>query len=356
MARPGKWLRHILPAKRGSFATALLVGAALLTAAHEAPLAQEPPTTYFRIGTGSAGGTYFPIGGLIANAITSHPGGRDCGADGCGVPGLIAVAQATAGSVANANEIEAGTLDSGLVQADVAYWKYFGQWIYAGQKPARNLRAIANLYTESIQLVVRRAAGIRSVADLKGKRVSLGDLQSGTEVDARVVLGGYGMTEADIVARHLGPVPSADLMRQGKLDAFFLVSGAPSSAISELADDTEAMPNAVTLVPIDGDGAARIRKAYPFYSETVVDGGTYRGIGPTQTLGVSAQWLVSADTDPGLVYEITRALWHPSARAFLDSGHPEGANIRIETALQDVAVPFHPGAARYYREIGLLKD
>lgn len=343
----GWWRRCIL----------LLAGVLLSVhaAAEEPGSTQEPAATYFRIGTGSAGGTYFPVGGLIANAITYRPGGKDCDVGGCGVPGLIAVAQATQGSVENAIQVNAGRLESGIVQADVAYWMYFGQWIYSGRKPAANLRAIANLYTENIQLLVRRDSGIHSVADLKGKRVSLGEKGSGTEVDARVVLGGFGLTQADIVARHLGPVPSADLLRRGKLDALFLVSGAPSAAITELADATVAGLSAVTLVPIDGEGAARIRSAYPFYSETVIAGGTYKGIPPTVTLGVNAQWLVSAQVDSGLVYEITRALWNKGARRLLDSGHPEGRSIRLETALQGVVLPLHPGAARFYREIGLLK-
>lgn len=318
--------------------------------------ADEAPAVYFRIGTGAAGGTYFPVGGLIANAITYRPAGKDCATGGCGVPGLIAVAQATAGSVENAKEIEAGRLDSGLVQADVAYWIYFGQWIYAGRKPARKLRVIANLYTEDIQLVARRDAGIHSVADLRGKRVSLGDSGSGTDVDAHVVLGGFGMTEADVKARHLGLAASTEMMRDGKLDAFFLTSGTPAKAVSELVDDLLASPKSVTLVPIDGAGAERIRHAYPFYSEAVIPGDTYRGVEPTATLGVSAQWLVSADVNEGLVYEITRALWNKSARPFLDSGHPQGRNIRLETALKGVALPLHPGAARYYREIGMLKE
>lgn len=358
MVHRGRWLREAGSAGAARLCAVLLAGVLFAAgAAAEPPGAtQEPAATYFRIGTGSAGGTYFPVGGLLANAITYRPGGNGCDTGGCGVPGLIAVAQATKGSVENAVQIEAGKLESGLVQADVAYWLYVGQWIYAGRKPATNLRAIANLYSESIQLVARRDAGIHSVADLKGKRVSLGDRESGTDVDARMVLGGFGLTERDLTALHLGPVPSADLMREGKLDAFFLVSGAPSTAIAELAAATAAGPQAITLVPIDGQGAAHIRAAYPFYTETVITGGTYPGIAPTVTLGVNAQWLVSANVDAGLVYEITRALWHRSARPLLDAGHPVGREIRLETALQGVVLPLHPGAARYYREIGLLKN
>ena len=333
----------------------LIALAALPVAAEEPGATQEGPVTYFRIGTGSAGGTYFPVGGLIASAITFRPGGRDCNTGACGVPNLIAVSQVTKGSVENATEVESGKLDSGLVQADVAHWMYAGQWIFSGKKPAGKLRAIANLYTENIQLVARRDAGIHTVADLKGKRVSVGEAGSGTEVDAKVVLGGFGLTEAKLRVEHVGLVNSADLLREGKLDAFFLVSGAPSSAVSELADAAAAGGMAVTLVPIVGEGAARIRRAHPFYTESVIAGGTYRGIPPTATIGVAAEWLVSEDADSGLIYEITRALWNKAARDFLDSGHPEGRNIRIETALDGLAVPLHPGAERFYREVGLIK-
>jgi TRAP transporter TAXI family solute receptor len=344
---------------RARLCAALCTAMALTLAAataEEPGETQEPPGTYFRIGTGSLGGTYFPIGGLIADVLTFRHGGSDCANGGCGVPGLVAVAQVTQGSVENVIALESGTLESATVQADVAYWMYVGQWIFSTRPPARSLRAIANLYTESIHLVARRDAGIRSVADLKGKRVSFGEHGSGTDVDARIVLGGFGLTEADVTAEHLGPSPSAEMLRTGKLDAFFLVSGTPASAVSELAEATEGSENAITLVPVMEVDAARIREAYPFYKLTVIPGDTYRGIGPTATLGVSAEWLVSDSLDAGLVYEITRALWHKNARALLDTGHPEGRNIRIENALTNVTLPLHPGAARYYREAGLLKE
>jgi len=333
------------------------VGAAVLavTAAAEQPgETREPAANYFRIGTGPVGGTYFPVGGLIADVLTYRPGGK-CASGGCGVKDLLAVAQVTQGSVENVISIQSDTLESGLAQADVAYWMYMGEWAFEGRKPANKLRVIANLYTETIQLVARRDAGIKSVRDLRGKRVSLGDKGSGSDLGARVVLGGYGMTERDIIAEHLGPVPAADKLRAGKLDAFFLVSGAPVLAVTELVEETAATENAVTLIPITGLEAARIRNAYPFYSAVVLPGDTYAGIAPTPTLGVSAQWLVSKSIDPELVFKLTQALWSGPARVLLDSGHPEGRNIRIENALKDVSLPLHPGAARYYREAGLLK-
>ena len=137
--------------------------------------------TFFRIGTGSTGGTYFPIGGLIANAISNPPGARPCDRGGsCGPMGLIAVAQSTDGSIANVEAIRAGRLESGLAQADIAYWAYKGLRVFKGKgKQVEKLRAIANLYPEAVHVVVRRDAKIAKIADLRGKRVSLGPRDSG---------------------------------------------------------------------------------------------------------------------------------------------------------------------------------
>lgn len=348
--------------KKGGFkrlrVCAAVLAAAVLAfsaAAEEPGETQEPAATYFRIGTGPVGGTYFPVGGLIADVLTYRPGGPDCAAGGCGVSGLLAVAQVTQGSVENVISVQNGSIESALAQADVAYWMYMGQWVFAGRKPAPALRVVANLYTESIQLVARRDAGIATVADLKGKRVALGDTGSGTDLDARVVLGGYGLTEGDVAAEHLSPVLAAEKLRAGKLDAFFIVSGTPVPAITELVGETAATPDAVTLVPITGVQAGYIRTAHSFYEPVLIPGGTYPGIPPTPTLGVSAQWLVSERVDADLVYEMTRALWSKPARKLLDAGHPEGRHIRLETALKGVFLPLHPGAARYYREAGVLK-
>lgn len=318
-------------------------------------LAEEPEITFFSIGTGATSGTYFPVGGLIANAISNPPGSRPCGRGGsCGVPGLIAVAQSTHGSVENVDSIGDGRLISALSQADVAYWAYTGQWIYATRKPVRTLRAIANLYAEAIHLVVRRNAGIRSVADLKGKRVSLGEPDSGTEVDAKVILGGFGLTEHDVEAYHLTPGQAADLLREGGLDAFILVAGAPVAAIAELSVAAPGWPG-IDVVPITGPTANWMRQNYPFFAAAEIPAGAYEGIGPVPTLSVGAQWVVSAEADEELVYGITRALWHDSSRALLNAGHPKGREIRLETALEGIAIPLHPGAERFYREAGMIE-
>jgi len=171
--------------------------------------AQAP--TFFRIGTGGTAGTYFPIGGLIANAIS--------GSEGKGVPGLVSTAVASNGSVANINAVQAGSSESGFTQSDVAYWAYTGTGLYEGKGKVEDLRLIATLYPETIHLVARKGANIKSVADLKGKRVSLDEPGSGTLVDARLVLTAFGLTEKDVHAEYLKPGPAGDRLRDGALDA-----------------------------------------------------------------------------------------------------------------------------------------
>jgi uncharacterized protein len=305
---------------------------------------------FFRIGTGSTGGTYYPVGGLIASAISNPPGSRPCERGGsCGVPGLIAVAQSTSGSVENAKLIAAGHLESGFCQADVAYWASTGTGVFAGKGALTNLSTIANLYPESLHLVVRRGAGMKRPSDLRGRRVSLDREGSGSRVDALLILEAYGLGPGDMEALETSPQEAADLLRDGKLDAFFMVVGWPASVIEDLANDS-----LITLVPIEGPEAEALAAKYPFFSKDAVPSGTYFNVPYTPTLSVGAQWLVGADLPDDEVYAITRALWHENTRRLLDSGHPKGKLIRIETALDGLGVPLHPGAARYYRERNLL--
>lgn len=304
---------------------------------------------FIRIGTGSTGGTYFPVGGLIANAISNPPGSLDCDLGGsCGVPGLIAGAVTTDGSVANVIGVSSGTLDMALSQADVAYFAYFGKGVFAKQTPLDNLRAVANLFIESVHVVIRRDSGIVTVADLKGKRVSLDRKESGTRVVAEIVLEAYGLKPKDLNASYVKLGTSADMLAEGTLDAFFIVSGDPVNAITHLADVAD-----IDLVIIAGPVAEKIREAHPFLYPNTIPDGTYRGVGNIETLGMGAQLIVAETADEELVYGITRALWNPNNRKVLDSGHPNGKRIRLETALDGIVIPLHRGAARFYEEVGM---
>ncbi|TFL17171.1 TAXI family TRAP transporter solute-binding subunit [Jannaschia formosa] len=329
---------------------ALAVAAAAAIGIAGAAAAQAPQ--FFRIGTGGTSGTYYPIGGLIANAISNPPGSRPCEEGGsCGVPGLVASALSSNGSVANVNAIAGGALESGFSQSDVATWAQTGTGIWEDREAVESLRAIANLYPESIHLVASAESGITSVADLAGKRVSLDEPGSGTLVDARIILESAGLTEDDVEAEYLKPQQAGDRMRDGALDAFFFVGGFPAGGIAELASQHD-----ITIVPISGDGAQGIIDEYGFFATDTIPGGTYDGVEEdVETISVGAQWITSADQPEELIYEITKALWNDNTRKLLDGGHAKGAQITADTALDGIGIPLHPGAERFYREAGLIE-
>jgi hypothetical protein len=328
-------------------------GGAVLASATAGPrVAWAQETHFFRIATGPIESGNFAIGTLIGSLVSAPPGSRDCDRGGsCGVPGLIAVTQTTAGAVANIDAIREHRFESGLCQADIAYWAYHGTGVYRKQGAVKNLRAIANLYPEALHVVVRRAAGIRDFKQLRGKVVSLGARESGTLVTARAVLQSLGVAERDLRVQFHKPVEAADAMREGKLDAFFEMSGTPSQLIADLASAVD-----VDLLRIEGPASQRLLAAYPFFTEVTIPARTYRGVADAAaTISVGVAWVVDSDVDEKTVYGLTKALWHPNHRKLLDSGHPYGRLIRREAAADGIAFPFHPGAALYYFEVGLIK-
>jgi TRAP transporter TAXI family solute receptor len=342
----GSLYRNLRRVMRRAWAAA---GLALFAVAFAPSQAQE--IDFLRIGTGSTAGTYFPIGGLIASVISSPPGSRECERGGsCGVDGLIAVAVSTNGSVANVNAIASGELESGLGQADIAYWAYTGTGIFEERGPVENLRSIANLFPESVHIVMRRDIFLRSVEELRGKRISVDRQGSGTRVDALLILDAFGLSPDNLELFSVSAGEAADMLRANELDGFFFVAGTPAAAVEELADESR-----INLVPITGEPAAVLSKSMPFFAPITIPSGTYFNVAQTETLSVGAQWLVSADVPEEAVYAVTKALWHENSRRLLDRGHPKAQLIRLETALEGLGAPLHPGAERYYREIGLLE-
>jgi hypothetical protein len=266
------------------------------------------------------------------------------------VPGLVATSVASNGSVANAAAIGAGTAQSGFVQSDVAYWAYTGTGVYEGRPKIDVLRAIANLYPESFQLVVRRGSGIKSVADLRGKRMSLDEPGSGTLVDARLILAAYGLSEKDLKAEYLPAQQVADKLKEGAIDAFFNVSGWPQSAVADLAATI-----GIDLVPIDGPEAGKLLQQYSFFGADEIPDDAYKGVSGVKTVSVHALWATSSKQPEELIYKITAALWNPNTRKLLDSGHAKGRAIRLETATVGLGIPLHAGAEKFYKEKGLLR-
>ena len=327
----------------------ITLGVALAAGMGSGAMAQE--LKFFTIGTGGTGATYYPVGGVIANAISSPPGSRPCEDGGsCGVPNLIASAVSSRGSVDNINAINSGLRDSGFAQSDVAYWAFTGTGTMQGKPPATKLRSIGALFDEHIHLIALKDSGINSVADLKGKRVSLDEPGSGTRVDAQLILAANGLSEKDLKAEDLKPGPAAEALRNGKIDAFFIVAGFPTGAVVELASAAK-----IKLVPIEGAGAKALTDKHAFFSQSAIPAGAYEGVGAVSTVAVGAQWFTSADKDEQMIYNLTKAMWNANTRKLLDVGHPKGASIKAETAVKGLGVPLHPGAARYYKEAGLIK-
>ncbi|WIY23678.1 TAXI family TRAP transporter solute-binding subunit [Parasedimentitalea psychrophila] len=328
---------------------AAVIGAALVAGLSAAASAQD--LKFFTIGTGGTAYTYYPVGGVIANAISKPPGSRECDAGGsCGVEGLIASAVSSRGSVDNVNAIVSGLRNSGFAQSDVAYWAYTGTGTREGKEPATDLRTIAALFEEHIHLVALADSDINSVADLKGKRVSLDEPGSGTYVDANLILDANGLSVDDVTAEALKGGAASEALRNGKIDAFFVVAGYPTGSLVELASAAD-----IKLVPIDGAGAEALTSKYGFFAASDIPEGTYEGIATTATVAVGAQWFTSANEDEELIYNITKAMWNEKTRKLLDVGHAKGKTITAESALNGVGVPLHAGAERFYKEVGLLK-
>ena len=293
---------------------------------------------FFRIGTGGTAGTYYPVGGMIANVI-SQPGK------------IVATAQASNGSVANVSAIAGGSMESGFSQADVASWAYKGNGLYEGKPNVPGLRLIANLYPESVHVVVRKGSNIKTVADLKGKRVALDEPGSGTLVNARAILAAYGLKDSDLKPEYIKPNQAGDKMKDGALDAFFFTGGSPAGAIAELA----STGSGIELLPIDGAAADALRAASPFFAPDTIAAETYKGVPAVKTLAVGAQWVTSEKADANTVYEVVKALYGDAGQKTLSAGHAKGKFITKENAVRGAGIPFHPGAERFYKEAGLLK-
>lgn len=291
---------------------------------------------YLRIGTGGTAGTYYPIGVLVASVV-SQPGK------------IVATAQSSNGSLGNVISVTSGSLESGFSQADVASWGYNGNGIFEGKPRLAGLRLIANLYPESIQIVVKRGLGIKTITDLKGKRVALDEAGSGTLINARQVLAAYGLTEADIKPEYIKPNQAGDRLKAGTLDAFFFTGGAPAKAITDL------VATGIDLLPIDATQAQRMRTTSPFLTADIINAGTYAGIVATPTLAVGAQWVTRDTVDDELIYQVTKSLYSAAAQQRLAQGHARGRDIVLSNAVQGAGIPFHPGALRFYKEAGVLK-
>ncbi|MBV8091298.1 MAG: TAXI family TRAP transporter solute-binding subunit [Alphaproteobacteria bacterium] len=313
--------------------------------------ASAEETRFFRIGAAATAGSFFEIGGVLASAISKPANSLPCEQGGsCGIPGLVAVAQATQGSVENLRMVISDQIESGIAQSDVVSWAYAGTGIFAGETPMRGLRAIASLFPESLHLVVPAAGSIETLADLKGKRISLGQPESGTLVDARLVLAAAGLGEKDLQPEYLRSGTAAANLADGMIEGFFLIGGVPIPAVRALAATTP-----VRLVPIGDEVFSKMQEKYGPYHRSIIPADTYPGVSvATSTVGFHALWVVSVDAPDDFIYEITKTLWNGATQRLLKAHDPIGRHVRLEDALAGLSVPLHPGAQRFYRDAGLF--
>jgi len=234
------------------------------------------------------------------------------------------------------------------VQNDVMDYAYKGTDLFAGEQ-IQAFSTMAALYAEVCQVVANPASGIKTIADLKGKNVSVGDAGSGTEFNARQILEAYGITFNDIGKQNLSFGASADALRDNKIDAFFCVAGAPTTAIVDLAIGKD-----IVVLDVDDAHAAQLIKNYPFYTQYPIPARSYRGLtGDVKTVAVKATFIVSKKLSDDTVYQLTKTLME--SKGEIQAAHAKGAELSTAYAVEGISVPFHPGAEKYFREIGALK-
>jgi TRAP transporter TAXI family solute receptor len=311
---------------------------------------ESPQRIAFQISTGSTTGSYFPVGQVIAQLLSHPPGvGRCQVVDVCGPAGLIVSTQASEGSVANVIAVNSGNVSSGIAQADVVALAVGGQGPFKRTGPTTQLRVIANLYGEDIHLVAAKSANIKSVADLRGKRVSISSEGSATNNMARAVLAAYRVPERSIVAINDTAEKATDLLQSGQLDAMFYVGGTPANLIEQLLDEGVAV-----LIPINGEGRTRLLRAQPQLYAHEISEGTYTGAGNIETVAVDALWITDASQPESLIYGVVKSVFNPANRAALDTERVGIHFMELSSATRGVTAPLHPGAARFFMEAGAL--
>ena len=304
----------------------------------------------FVIATGPTGGTYFPIGEAIAGIISHPPGVYRCERAGvCGPSGLIASVKTSQGAVSNVLAVNAGTVAAGFAQSDVVREAVAGKGAFRRSGPQKNVRILADLFPEEVHLIAAKNTHIKSVSDLKGKRVGIGADHSGTIVTARAILSAYRISLAHLRVSNDPYDVAAEKLTKGQLDAMFFVGGAPVPLVRELLANGHAVP-----VPIADKGRKQLLARDTALSAMTIPAGVYPDTGPIETVGVDALLVVNNAEPDWLIYGINKALFNPANRAALAGSHRAAQSIRVAGAASDLPAPLHPGAARYFAEIGKL--
>ncbi len=312
--------------------------ATMAVAGTTAALAQQ--RVFFGIATGGTGGTYYPLGGMLAQLISNK-----ATVDG---KKISATAEAAGASVANAKLLGNKDIESAFVAADILDAAVNGKGQFQGA-PLKNLRALGALYPETVQLVTRGDSKVNSVKDLKGKSVSSGSPGSGQYQLLTDLLKVYGLSRSDVKEDLSSFSQAVDKIKDGNLDATLITAGVPTAAITDFAQS-----HSLKLIPLAGPEIAELQKQQPFYANVKLPANTYKGqTAALDTLAVMAVWTAHDGVPDNIAYEVTKALYENTET--LGQVHPKGKEIALKTALQSVSIPLHPGAEKYYREKGLIK-
>ncbi len=291
-------------------------------------------TARLAVATGGTAGTYFPLGGAFANIVTEN------------VPNTTANAESTGASVVNSNLLNNGEVDFALMQNDIAFYAFNGVEMFSDGSALTNLRGLASLYPEVIQIVVNASAGIDSVEDLRGMRVAVGAPGSGAEANARQILNAHGITYDDISADFLSFAEAADALKDGNVDAAFVTAGTPTAAVTDVSTT-----HSVKILSISDNMADSLIAEFPFYDKVTIPAGTYRNQdSDVETVAVLAMLAVRAGLSEDMVYNVTKALFEN-----LDdfaAAHARGGNLSLDSATGGMPLELHPGADRYYKEMG----
>jgi len=292
---------------------------------------------FVAIATGGTGGTYYPVGGALAQMITDN------------LDNIVVTAQSGNASRANCNLIGRGQIETAFSQANVTYWSYTGTGIYTNEPVITNLRGIASIYPETIQIFARKGSGIKTMEDLRGKKVGVGAPNSGNVCDAEVIFNFHGLTFDDIIPEYIDYNEMAQRFIDGQIDACFFTTGYPSSSIMNMESKRE-----LQFIPLDAEKIKGLVEEYPYYGAVTIPSGIYKSLTePVPTVATPALWICDEKLSPTLVYKMTKALWEH--RDVLEKVHFQGRNITLDTALDGMGIPLHPGAELYYKEVGLIK-
>lgn len=289
---------------------------------------------FLTIATGGSSGPYYTIGGAMAKIYKEKLG-------------YNASVQSTGASVENINLLKTKKADLAFVMSDVTTFAYAGQENFKEGGAVKDLRAMAGLYLNYVQIVTLKDRNIKSVADLKGKRVGVGAPNSGVEVNARMVLAGHGITYNDIKADYLSYAEAIEQLKNNAIDAAFVTSGLPNSTVIDLSTTKD-----VEIVPIKKEDVEKMAQQYPFFVSAEIPAGLYKNDQPVQTTAIRNILLVRNDLSDDQVYKMTKAFFDEMEA--LKAAHSAAKEIDVKEAGKNLVVPLHPGAEKYYKEVGAL--